>query len=34
VGADTYTPLAGAAFLVLPGDAEVVAAAHKLAARK
>jgi 2-oxoisovalerate dehydrogenase E1 component len=34
VGADTYTPLAGAAFLVLPGDAEVVAAAKKLAARK
>ncbi|GAB2575706.1 MFS transporter [Dyella jejuensis] len=33
VGADTYTPLAGAAFLVLPGDAEVVAAARKLAAR-
>ncbi|RUL78193.1 thiamine pyrophosphate-dependent enzyme [Dyella choica] len=33
VGADTYTPLAGAAFLVLPGDAEVVAAAKKLAAR-
>jgi len=33
VGADTYTPLAGAAFLVLPGDADVVAAAKKLAAR-
>ena len=30
VGADTYTPLAGAAFLVLPGDADVVAAAKKL----
>ncbi|GLQ95183.1 thiamine pyrophosphate-dependent enzyme [Dyella acidisoli] len=34
VGADTYTPLAGAAFLVLPGDVEVVAAAKKLADRK
>ncbi|QAU23196.1 MFS transporter [Dyella sp. M7H15-1] len=34
VGADTYTPLAGAAFLVLPGDAEVVTAAKKLASRK
>lgn len=33
VGADTYTPLAGAAFLVLPSDADVVAAAKKLAAR-
>ena len=31
VGADTYTPLAGAAFLVLPGDQDVVAAAHGLA---
>ena len=31
VGADTFTPLAGAAFLVLPGDADVVAAARKLA---
>ncbi|MGO4503863.1 MULTISPECIES: thiamine pyrophosphate-dependent enzyme [unclassified Dyella] len=30
VGADTYTPLAGAALLVLPGDADVVAAARKL----
>ncbi|TAN07136.1 MAG: MFS transporter [Rhodanobacteraceae bacterium] len=30
VGADTYTPLAGAALLVLPGDADVVAAADKL----
>ena len=29
VGADTYTPLAGAALLVLPGDADVVAAAEK-----
>jgi 2-oxoisovalerate dehydrogenase E1 component len=34
VGADTYTPLAGAAFLVLPGDADVVAAARKLAGRQ
>ncbi|GGA46744.1 thiamine pyrophosphate-dependent enzyme [Dyella nitratireducens] len=34
VGADTYTPLAGAAFLVLPGDAEVVAAAKELAGRR
>ena len=33
VGSDTFTPLAGAAFLVLPGDAEVGAAAKKLAAR-
>ena len=31
VGADTYTPLAGAAFLVLPGDKDVVVAAHELA---
>lgn len=31
VGADTYTPLAGAAFLVLPGDDDVVAAARELA---
>ncbi len=31
VGADTYTPLAGAALLVLPGEAEVVAAADALA---
>ncbi|HVT31128.1 MAG TPA: transketolase C-terminal domain-containing protein [Rhodanobacteraceae bacterium] len=31
VGADTYTPLAGAAFLVLPGDDDVVAAAAELA---
>ncbi|WP_313276348.1 transketolase C-terminal domain-containing protein, partial [Stenotrophomonas sp.] len=30
-GADTYTPLAGAALLVLPGDADVVAAAAQLA---
>ncbi len=28
VGADTYTPLAGAALLVLPSEADVVAAAH------
>jgi 2-oxoisovalerate dehydrogenase E1 component len=33
VGADTFTPLAGAALLVLPGEAEVVAAAKLLAAR-
>ncbi len=32
VGADTFTPLAGAALLVLPGDEDVVAAARKLAA--
>ncbi len=31
VGADTFTPLAGAALLVLPGEADVVAAAHGLA---
>ncbi len=30
VGADTYTPLAGAAFLVLPGEAEIVAAAASI----
>ena len=30
VGADTYTPLAGAAFLVLPGEADIVAAAETL----
>ena len=30
-GADTYTPLAGAAFLVLPGEADIVAAADALA---
>ncbi len=33
VGVDTYTPLAGAAFLVLPGDDDVVVAATKLANR-
>ncbi len=33
VGADTFTPLAGAALLVLPGEAEVVAAARTLSAR-
>ncbi len=33
VGADTFTPLAGAALLVLPGEAEVVAAARELAAK-
>jgi 2-oxoisovalerate dehydrogenase E1 component len=31
VGVDTFTPLAGAAFLVLPGDADIVAAADELA---
>jgi 2-oxoisovalerate dehydrogenase E1 component len=30
VGVDTYTPLAGAALLVLPGDADIVAAAAGL----
>jgi len=30
VGVDTYTPLAGAALLVLPGDADIVAAARSL----
>jgi 2-oxoisovalerate dehydrogenase E1 component len=30
VGADTYTPLAGAALLVLPGESDVVAAAAEL----
>jgi 2-oxoisovalerate dehydrogenase E1 component len=33
VGADTYTPLAGAAFLVIPGDDDIVAAADALARR-
>ncbi len=32
VGADTYTPLAGAAFLVIPKDEDIVAAADALAA--
>jgi len=32
VGADTYTPLAGAAFLVIPKDEDIVAAAAELAA--
>ncbi|MGH8028959.1 MAG: thiamine pyrophosphate-dependent enzyme [Arenimonas sp.] len=31
VGVDTYTPLAGAAFLVIPADADIVAAAGDLA---
>ncbi len=31
VGADTYTPLAGAAFLVIPGEDDIVAAADALA---
>ena len=30
VGTDTYTPLAGAALLVLPGEKEIVAAAKAL----
>ncbi|MDR3386199.1 MAG: thiamine pyrophosphate-dependent enzyme [Rudaea sp.] len=30
VGVDTYTPLAGAALLVLPGDADITAAARTL----
>ncbi|HEU4813873.1 MAG TPA: thiamine pyrophosphate-dependent enzyme [Xanthomonadaceae bacterium] len=33
VGADTYTPLAGAAFLVIPGEDDIVAAADALATR-
>jgi 2-oxoisovalerate dehydrogenase E1 component len=33
VGVDTYTPLAGAAFLVIPGEDDIVAAADSLAAR-
>ncbi len=33
VGEDTFTPLAGAALLVLPGEGDVVAAANVLAAR-
>ena len=32
VGADTFTPLAGAALLVLPGEADIVAAAKQLQA--
>jgi len=31
VGADTFTPLAGAAFLVIPSDEEIIAAADALA---
>jgi 2-oxoisovalerate dehydrogenase E1 component len=31
VGADTYTPLAGAAFAVIPADADIVRAAARLA---
>lgn len=34
VGADTYTPLAGAAFLVLPSDAQVLDAATELLAKQ
>ena len=30
VGADTYTPLAGAAFAVIPADADIVNAAIEL----
>ncbi len=30
VGVDTYTPLAGAALLVLPGEDDIVAAAAEL----
>jgi len=30
VGADTYTPLAGAALLVLPGENDIVAAAEAM----
>jgi 2-oxoisovalerate dehydrogenase E1 component len=33
VGAYTFSPLAGAALLVLPGEADVVAAAQELARR-
>jgi len=33
VGVDTYTPLAGAAFLVIPGDDDIVEAAAALARR-
>jgi 2-oxoisovalerate dehydrogenase E1 component len=32
VGADTFTPLAGAAFLVIPKDEDILAAAERLAA--
>ena len=32
VGADTYTPLAGAAFLVIPSEADIVAAASEIKA--
>jgi len=31
VGVDTYTPLAGAAFLVIPGEDDIVAAAGRFA---
>jgi 2-oxoisovalerate dehydrogenase E1 component len=33
VGADTFTPLAGAALLVLPSEAEILSAARELAVR-
>jgi 2-oxoisovalerate dehydrogenase E1 component len=31
VGQDTYTPLAGAAFLVIPSEADIIAMAGELA---
>ncbi len=34
VGEDTYTPLAGAAFLVIPGEDDIVAMAAQMAAAK
>jgi 2-oxoisovalerate dehydrogenase E1 component len=34
VGADTFTPLAGAAFLVIPSEEDIVAAAESLAATR
>jgi 2-oxoisovalerate dehydrogenase E1 component len=34
VGADSFTPLAGAAFLVIPSEEEIVAAANSLAGTK
>ncbi|MEO6170250.1 MAG: thiamine pyrophosphate-dependent enzyme [Lysobacter sp.] len=34
VGVDTFTPLAGAAFLVIPGEEDIVAAAERLACDK
>ena len=32
VGADTYTPLAGASFRVIPSEADIVTAGNDLAA--